>query len=205
MSGKLLKICTAVMLVTGMGDVVCQGGDGAMDLEAGPSYSVKRKAEDYGWRDSVSASVKCEVRAIVKVKSDEDSKELRLFNADGTTTDESERTFEFKILSVGTKGTVTVKGGNGMEYVEQGKWNIFAEGYASTGRGVPYVTALLEMYDEFNNRVMLDDNNSASVDRRGNFSNEEKWKLILKPSPLNDKTESGTYRGNLNVTVSANG
>ncbi len=220
MSSKLLKVFVAVMLVAGAGEVLCQGDGASMDMDATSSGgwqqnsingsvqpSKKRKWEDDGWKDSVSAIVKCEVQAIVKVKSGENEKELNLFDVNGDMTHERERTFNFQVLSIGAGGTVSVTAGPGMMYTgQEGRWNIFAEESDNTiGNARPFVEAVLEMYDGNGDRVELDNNNSVSIGVSDEFDKEKSWKLILKPLPLRAGSVKGKYVGNLVVKVTSNG
>lgn len=210
MSGRLLKVCAAVVLIAGAGDVMCQGTGDVMELESAPNQSPKKRKIEVtgwndwkGWRDSVSANVQGEIHAIVKVRSGENEKELKLFEVDGTETSEEDRTFKFEVLVLGTGGTVTVVGGSGMAYDNEGVWRIFPQGYGAANQSEEsFINVQLSMYNASGNRVELDSRNSARVSG-GNLS--ETWKIVLEPLPVSMNSFGKKYVGSLNVVVSANG
>lgn len=203
MNSKLLKVCAAVMLIAGMGDVVCQGTN---SMEVDGNASKKRKiAEMKGWKDSVSANVSGQIQAVVKVKTGDIAKELKLFDVDGTESEEKDRTFSFEILAVGVGATIKVKGENGMECLAEdgvGVWRVFSDKYGTAGQNeVSFIKVQLNMYNESNERVNLDENNSASING-GDF--KETWKIVLEPLPFSEDSVGKKYVGSLNVEVSAN-
>lgn len=210
MSGKLLKVCAAVMLITGAGDVVCQGTGDVMELESAPNQPPKKRRIDVtgwndweGWKDSVSTNVQGEIQAVVKVRSGESEKELKLFEVDGTETSEEDRTFKFEVLVLGTGGTVTVVGGNGMVYDRDGVWKIFPQGYRAVNQNEEtFINVQLAMYNASDNRVELDSGNRARI--AGGRSSET-WKIVLEPLPVDVSSFGKKYVGSLNVVVASNG
>lgn len=200
MDSKLLRVCAAVMLTTSVGDVLCQG---ANSMEIDGNASKKRKIEIDGWEDSVSANVSGQVQAVVKVRSGDKEKELKLFDVDGTESKEEDRTFDFEILVMGVGATIKVEGGNGMQPVHNGIWKVFPEGYGTVGQNKEsFINVQLAMYNASGERVALDDNNSAKITGR-DF--REFWKIVLEPLPVNEDSVGKKYVGSLNVVVSANG
>ncbi|MBO7454070.1 MAG: hypothetical protein J6T91_01640 [Alphaproteobacteria bacterium] len=200
MNIKLLKVCAAIMLIVGAGDVVCQGTN---SMEVDGNASKKRKIEIDGWGDSVSANVSGQVQAVVKVRSGGKEKELKLFDVDGTESKEEDRTFDFEILVMGVGAAIKVEGGNGMQSVQNGIWNVFPEGYGTAGQNEKSsIQVQLVMYNASGERVELDNENSAKI-TGSNF--KESWKIVLEPLPVKEDSVGKKYVGSLNVVVSANG
>ena len=90
MNSKLLKVCAAVMLIAGTGDVMGNGG----------SIEGAGGAKEDG--RSVQIGMEAKVKAVLSIKSsDGNESSLQLYNDDGSKTEESKRTHKVKVDLIG--------------------------------------------------------------------------------------------------------
>lgn len=191
MNIKLLKVCAAIMLIVGAGDVVCQGDEGG-------SSSVETPQNEWsGWGDNVSVSVTGKIEAIVKVRCGNKEKKLVFFQSNGQKTSESERTFPFQVRCIASNCKVDFKPAGNLRF-DGGKWTITNK----DGDGVLPLKVKLKKAGKESEELKANTCDMTPEDGV-EIGDEETWSIIFDVDNLSAKSPKGEFEGALTLEVSA--
>lgn len=184
MNSKLLKVCAAVMLIAGAGNVV---GDPCLK-----------------GANEVYMDVSARVIAQVAIECGDEKKTLKLFDEKGEKARKEDRQFKFKVKNIATSSKIEVKSGKNTDYDEEsGSWII----YNSKAVDGPQKKQDNNKIEFSLHLVGADGKERTGFDgksytfKEGDIEGD--WSIEAQPSPLQETTEDGDYLGSLVIQVSA--
>ncbi len=195
MNSKLLKICAAILMIAGAGNVV--GMDKGLTSN---NHDVGKKEQSIPEEKSSELQVEGIVKAVLEVKFGEESKIIKLIEDDGKTmTDDKDRQFDFSVDTNCANPKIKLEPVKQFEFEDGKGWSL-TDG---TGKYKLKVNIALQHNNgkEFDDIAWDQSGSSHSIkkeDRRGNTA----WRLFFEPY-LDKAQEPGIYAGAVKVVIDA--
>lgn len=201
MNSKLLKVCSAVMLIAGAGNVWSVGGDGGTHSQTNGGSSSP--AEIGG----ATVGVSCKIKASVNVGFKGDNKEVELFDEDGSKKSTEERTYTFSIEKVATNLKLLFLPQSSMDFDSSG-----ADGYMwkiKNEKSDDELSVKLTLISPLGKESVVMDTSRTFEEEYDHTADADegncKWKLRFDPQILTSKIKDGSYKGSLFIKVEAAG
>lgn len=192
MNGKLLKVCAAVTLIVGIGDVVCQGPS-----TNGNTSSVGTQQSKWSdWGNNVSVNVTGKINAVVNVRCGNKEKSLVFFRDNGEKTSESERTFPFQVRCIASTCKVNFKTTGNLKF-EGKQWSITND----NGGVLPVYVKLKSPAGESTD--LNEETYNMTPNEEVKVGDEETWEILFDVDDLSSKSPKGEFEGGLTIEVSA--
>jgi len=182
MNSKLLKVCAAVMLIAGAGNVVGDPTPGTTDKS-----SKKRRAVKYS---ETTAEVKAEVKVLVDVEFDGQKQERNLISSDGNAIPGE---FKFKVNRISA--------GYGLKFEPTGNLEVDEKGRVSLkDADGDKLDVGLTLMDGEQNVVQI--NFGSPIRFNPNTHKTGEWVLSFIPE-LKDDVYETVYSGGVKISVVA--